>query len=84
MLQDICSHNEPCYRLRFFSKPTLIRGFKYFNLFSNLLPTRSSGKERLVRAKEDVDLFGNSSLEQFHSLLSLYPQLSSHESAAVA
>jgi hypothetical protein len=42
-----------------FSKPTLIRVLKCFNLLSSPPPTRGSGKDRLVGQKGDVDLFRN-------------------------
>jgi hypothetical protein len=44
-----------------FLQPTLIRILKCFILPSSLSLTRSSGKERQIGQKEDLNLFINSS-----------------------
>jgi hypothetical protein len=46
-----------CVDFDFFHSLLLIRGLQCFNPPSSHTPTRSSGKEKLNRAKEDVDLF---------------------------
>lgn len=67
-----------------FSQPTLISVLKCFYLPSRPLPTRGSGKERLIGQNEDVDLFRNSSFGWFQSLLSEYWQFHSYRSTSIA
>ena len=49
-----------------FSKSILIRVFTHFNLPSSSPATRGSKKEKVNRAKPDVDLFRNSSLGNYN------------------